>query len=75
MIRLDVGRLPSGATAKPVWLWWSTGIRRDPHESNRDRGPDPATVDLWRTFLRRFDIEHRFRLFKQTIGWTGPDPV
>ena len=23
-------------------------------------------------FLRRFDIEHTFRLFKQTLGWTVP---
>ncbi|MEV7232095.1 transposase, partial [Polymorphospora sp. NPDC051019] len=24
------------------------------------------------TFLRRFDLEHTFRLFKQTLGWTRP---
>ncbi|MFL1433165.1 transposase, partial [Nocardiopsis sp. frass1] len=30
-------------------------------------------VDLiWRAFLRRFDLEHTFRLFKQTLGWTAP---
>lgn len=70
VIRLDVGRLPSGATAKPVWLWWSTGIDHEPgHESS----PDPAMIDLlWQAFLRRFDIEHTFRLFKQTLGWTVP---
>ena len=27
---------------------------------------------LWQMFLRRFDIEHTFRLFKQTLGWTAP---
>ncbi len=61
VIRLEVARLPSGATPKPVWLWWS--------------GTDaaPAQVDLlWQAFLRRFDIEHTFRLFKQTLGWTCP---
>jgi hypothetical protein len=61
VIRLEVSHLPSGATPKPVWLWWS--------------GVDPTTADLdrlWRTFLRRFDIEHTFRLFKQTLGWTCP---
>jgi DDE superfamily endonuclease len=64
VIRLDVQRLPSGATAKPVWLWWSGGAGHD---------PDPATVNLlWQAFLRRFDIEHMFRLFKQTLGWTTP---
>lgn len=32
-----------------------------------------AQVDLlWEAFLRRFDIEHTFRLFKQTLGWTCP---
>ena len=64
VIRLDVDRLPSGATAKPVWLWCSSAATGD---------PDPATVDLlWQAFLRRFDIEHMFRLFKQTLGWTTP---
>jgi hypothetical protein len=65
VIRLDVARLPSGATAKPVWLWWSSG--------GPGHDPDPATVNLlWQAFLRRFDIEHMFRLFKQTLGWTAP---
>ncbi|MGH3381744.1 MAG: hypothetical protein ACRDP6_44155 [Actinoallomurus sp.] len=27
---------------------------------------------LWQAFLRRFDLEHTFRLFKQTLGWTAP---
>jgi hypothetical protein len=26
----------------------------------------------WQTFLRRFDLERTFRLFKQTLGWTAP---
>ncbi len=26
----------------------------------------------WHAFLRRFDLEHTFRLFKQTLGWTVP---
>jgi hypothetical protein len=61
VIRLDVARLPSGAIPKPVWLWWS------------GTGATPGQVDLlWQAFLRRFDIEHTFRLFKQTLGWTCP---
>ncbi|MQT02777.1 NF041680 family putative transposase [Streptomyces jumonjinensis] len=61
VIRLDVDHLPSGATPKPVWLWWSgTGAT----EADTDR--------LWQAYLRRFDIEHTFRLFKQTLGWTCP---
>ncbi|MEU1486289.1 NF041680 family putative transposase [Streptomyces sp. NPDC005752] len=61
VIRLQVDHLPSGATPKPVWLWWS--------------GTDATEADvdtLWQAFLRRFDIEHTFRLFKQTLGWTCP---
>jgi hypothetical protein len=61
LIRLDVARLPSGAIPKPVWLWHS---RIDQTVSEVDR--------LWQAFLRRFDIEHTFRLFKQTLGWTAP---
>ncbi|MDQ0932756.1 hypothetical protein QFZ49_002686 [Streptomyces turgidiscabies] len=61
VIRLDINHLPSGATPKPVWLWWS--------------GTDATAADadrLWQAYLRRFDIEHTFRLFKQTLGWTSP---
>lgn len=61
VIRLQVDRLPNGGEPKPLWLWWS---RVD---------ATPADVDrLWRVFLRRFDLEHTFRLFKQTLGWTAP---
>ncbi|MCC8248563.1 NF041680 family putative transposase [Saccharothrix luteola] len=61
VIRLQVDHLPSGAVPKPVWLWHSrTGL-------------DPVAVDLsWQAFLRRFDIEHTFRMLKQTLGWTTP---
>lgn len=59
LILLTVDRLPSGATAKPVWLWWS-----QPEAT-------AAETDLcWQAFLRRFDIEHTFRMLKQTLGWT-----
>ena len=61
LIRLEVTRLPSGAIPKPVWLWYS---RTNQTVSDVDQ--------LWQAFLRRFDIEHTFRLFKQTLGWTAP---
>ncbi len=61
VIRLQVEHLPSGGAAKPVWLWWS---KVDSSESDVDR--------CWQAFLRRFDIEHTFRLLKQTLGWTTP---
>ena len=44
-----------------MWLW-SSGT-----------GAAPGEVDhLWQAFLRRFDLEHTFRLFKQVLGWTAP---
>jgi hypothetical protein len=27
---------------------------------------------LWQAYLRRFDLEHTFRFFKQVLGWTAP---
>jgi hypothetical protein len=36
-------------------------------------GASAADVDrLWQSFLRRFDLEHTFRLFEQALGWTAP---
>ncbi len=61
VIRLEVDHLPSGGEAKPVWLWWS-GV--DSTDGDVDR--------CWQASLRRFDLEHTFRLFKQTLGWTTP---
>jgi hypothetical protein len=61
LIRLQVEHLPGDRDPKPVWLWWS------------GTGAAPAPVDqCWQAFLRRFDLEHTFRLFKQTLGWTSP---
>ncbi|WP_433237295.1 hypothetical protein ACQPYK_28605 [Streptosporangium sp. CA-135522] len=63
-IRLQVERLPGDNEPKPVWLWSShTGLTAE----QVDR--------LWQVFPRRFDLEHTFRLFKQTLGWTThPNP-
>ncbi|MGP3968305.1 NF041680 family putative transposase [Streptomyces sp. 6N223] len=61
VIRLTVEKLPSGGVNKPVWLWWS------------GTGATAADVDrYWQSFLRRFDVEHTFRMLKQTLGWTKP---
>ncbi|MFJ2037242.1 transposase, partial [Streptomyces sp. NPDC088019] len=36
-------------------------------------GASGTDVDRWwQAFLRRFDLEHTFRLMKQTFGWTRP---
>ncbi len=40
-----------------------------------DFGPEEAAPDLaliWRSYVRRFDLEHTFRFLKQTFGWTAP---
>jgi len=61
LIRLVVDRLPGDRNPKPVWLWTST------------LGLDDAAVNrIWQAYLRRFDVEHTFGLFKQTLGWTKP---
>ena len=52
---------PATAAPEPLWLWSSrAGTSAD--EVNR----------AWQAFLRRFDIEHTFRFFKQVLGWTRP---
>jgi hypothetical protein len=61
LIRLTVQWLPGDRTPEPIWLWSS------------HPGATPSDVDrLWQAYLRRFDLEHTFRLFKQTLGWTRP---
>ncbi len=61
LIRLQADHLPGDRDPRPVWLWFSR------------TGAAPADVDrLWQAFLRRFDLEHTFRLFKQVLGWTAP---
>src|SRR5215213_11046810 len=54
LIRLQVDHLPGDRDPKPVWLWTSV------------TGAAPTDMDRWwQAFLRRFDLEHTFRLFKQ----------
>jgi DDE superfamily endonuclease len=61
LIRLQVDYLPGNRDPTPVWLWSSA------------TGAGAEQVDrLWQAFLRRFDLEHTFRLFKQVLGWTAP---
>lgn len=61
LIRLQVDRLPGGGDPLPLWLWSSA------------TGMTGTDVDLrWQAFLRRFDLEHTFRMIKQTLGWTRP---
>jgi hypothetical protein len=64
LIQVEVERLPRGERRREprvLWLWW--------------HGPEGTTPDLdllWRSYVRRFDLEHTFRFLKQTFGWTTP---
>lgn len=61
VIRIQVERLPGGRAAQDLWLWHTA--------------PPGTAFDLdllWKTYLRRFDLEHTFRLLKTTLGWTAP---
>ncbi len=61
LIRLQIDHLPGDRDPRPLWLWCSA------------TGAVPAEIDRWwQAFLRRFDLEHTFRLFKQVLGWTRP---
>ena len=60
LVLVEVTRLP-GRMYRPqvLWLWW--------------QGPGEPDLDqLWRAYVRRFDLEHTFRFLKQTLGWTTP---
>jgi len=62
LIRLHAtSRLPGCPPLEPMWLWSSRPGAR----------PDEVTM-TWQAYLRRFDIEHTFRFFKQVLGWTRP---
>jgi hypothetical protein len=61
VINVAVERLPGDRVPKPMWLWCNDS--------------EVADADLdwwWRSYLRRFDIEHTFRFLKQTLGLTRP---
>lgn len=62
LVLVEVVRLPR-KTREPqvLWLWYW--------------GPDadnPNLDLLWRSYVRRFDLEHTFRFLKQTLNWTSP---
>jgi hypothetical protein len=63
VICIQVERLPNKKLPpRPLWLAWIGG-------------PLPADLSiLWHWYLRRFTVEHAFRFFKQTLGWTTVRP-
>jgi hypothetical protein len=64
LVLVEVERLPRGERQrKPLvlWLWWP--------------GPEGETPNLeliWRSYVRRFGLEHTFRFLKQALGWSTP---
>ena len=47
-----------------MWLWW--------HGPEGTEGTEPDLDLNWRSYVRRFDLEHTFRFLKQSMGWTTP---
>jgi hypothetical protein len=62
IVLVEVGRLPQGERRrepKALWLWWN--------------GPGEPDLDLlWKSYCRRFSIEHGIRFLKQALDWTAP---
>ncbi|MHB6912479.1 NF041680 family putative transposase [Streptomyces sp. DB-54] len=61
LIRLEVEHLSKDREAPAVWSW-----------SSKTGATDADADRAWQAFLRRSDLEHTFRLFKRTLGWTKP---
>lgn len=62
VVLVEVERPPSSEKhrlPKAMWLWW------------HGKG-EPGLDLLWRGYLLRFSIEHMFRLWKDSLGWTMP---
>ena len=63
VVRIQLERLPNAKRPpQPLWLAWIGG---------------PLPTDLlsvWDWYARRFTVEHAFRFFKQTLGWTSVRP-
>lgn len=62
VVLVEVERLPRGERRrrpKKLWLWWS--------------GEGEPDLDLlWRSYVRRFDVEHGVKMLKSKLGWTTP---
>jgi hypothetical protein len=60
VVLVEVNRLPARPyLPKRLWLWWA--------------GPGSPDLNLlWRSYVRRFDLEHTLRFCKQSLGWTTP---
>jgi hypothetical protein len=63
VVRIQLERLPNAKRPpQPLWLAWIGS--RLPSDLTR----------LWFWYARRFTVEHAFRFFKQSLGWTTIRP-
>lgn len=62
VVGLKVEHLPGNRDPKPLWLWVSKPIPDDGREMDH----------WWSMYLRRFDLEHTFRILKQNLDWARP---
>src|SRR5829696_8816756 len=60
VVLVEVNRLPARPyPPQMLWLWWA--------------GAGTPDLDLlWRSYVRRFDLEHTLRFLKERLGWTTP---
>jgi hypothetical protein len=59
LVLVEVERLPRGERRREprvLWLWW-----------HGPEGEAPNLELIWRSYVRRFDLEHTFRFLKQTF--------
>jgi hypothetical protein len=56
---IRVKRLTAGQVSRPLWLVWVGQTL-------------PDLNDLWQCYLRRFAIDHWYRLLKQRLHWSLP---
>jgi hypothetical protein len=64
LVLVEVERLPRGESRREprvLWLWW-----------HGPEGTEPDLDLIWRSYVRRFDLEHTFRFLKQSMAWTTP---
>jgi len=60
VILVEVTKLPrQSRQPRQLWLFW--------------HGPgEPDLRVIWQAYIRRFDVEHTLRFFKQALNWTAP---
>jgi hypothetical protein len=60
VVLVEVNRLPARPySPQMLRLWW-------------DGAGTPDLDLLWRSYVRRFDLEHTLRFLKERLGWTTP---